>query len=70
MNAGTKAYVQVEDPEAQKRVDKLRAFIEENGYGFYIVSERIEGQNKFVMISVDIKVTADKSSRMGQVMKV
>lgn len=61
MNPCKTRYIRIEDKDATERLDKLIKFLDENGFGFYALNERVEKEQKYVQIVVDMKITSNRS---------
>lgn len=61
MEPFNKKYLRIPDKEAESRLDKLLYFLEQGGYGFVQMAEKWVGVQKFVQVTIEIKVTTDKN---------
>ena len=60
VNECKQRYLRIADRDAETRLDKLLHFLEQNEFGFYEMGEKSEGSQKYVRVTVDIKVTANQ----------
>ncbi len=64
-NECKKRYLRIANPEAEKKLDSLIEYLDKSECGFYFMSEKIEGENKYVQVIVDIKVSSNKNGRQN-----
>ena len=45
------------NPEVEQTLLKLKRFLAEHGLGFYALSERYEGKQKYIDINISVKLS-------------
>ena len=60
-NECKKRYLRIANKEAEEKLDGLIHYLDNSGCGFYSIAERVEGDHKYVQVSVDIKVSTNKN---------
>ena len=55
-----RTYIRIADPEAEKKLDDLLKYLEANNFSHIFLAERKERDDHFVVISVDLKVSASE----------